>query len=51
MDVLASRRRAAPPSSASEPEKSETMTAAEAERWLEEFGHLDNDLEDLNFRF
>jgi predicted RNA-binding protein with PIN domain len=51
LDVLASRRRAAPAPTASEPEKNETMTPAEAKRWLEEFGHLDKDLEDLNFRF
>jgi len=51
LDVLATRRPAAPPPPVSSAEKNESMTEEEKSRLLEEFGHLDKDLEDLDFRF
>jgi predicted RNA-binding protein with PIN domain len=51
LDVLESRRHPPPTLATSAPEKNDTMTEADAQRWLDEFGHLDKDLDDLNFRF
>ena len=50
LDLLATRKHPAPSRPAPAAEKSEE-TEAEKKRWLEEFGHLDKDLEDLDFRF
>jgi predicted RNA-binding protein with PIN domain len=51
LDLLEKRKPSAPSDPAPPAEKTENMTEAERKRWLEEFGHLDKDLEDLNFRF
>jgi len=49
LDMLDRRRRQAAPIAG--PEKKEKETPQEARRLLEEFGDLDEDLGDINFRF
>jgi uncharacterized protein len=52
LDLLFTRRPApARPAGEAEPEKNTEMTDAERDRWLKEFGYLDKDLGDLDFRF